>query len=85
VYRSVTTPEFWKLFDGLPEDIQKRAEKQYKLFSSNPAHPSLHLKQIGELWSVRVTDHYRALALLSGHVFTWVWIGSHREYERIIG
>jgi len=83
--RSVTTPRFWDLFDRLPADIQARAEKQYEVFSSNPSHPSLHLKQIGEFWSVRVTDAYRALALREGNKFTWVWIGPHGEYERLLG
>jgi hypothetical protein len=26
-----------------------------------------------------------ALALFDGREFTWVWIGTHDEYERIIG
>ena len=83
--RSLATRQFWDLFDQLPTDTQARADKQYELFSSNPRHPSLHLKQIGDFWSVRVTDTYRALALRDGNEFTWVWIGSHDDYERIIG
>lgn len=85
MYRSVTIPRFWKLFDQLPEDIQGLAEKRYQLFSSNPGHPSLHLKRVGGFWCVRVTDAYRALAVRDGNKFTWVWIGSHDEYERMIG
>jgi hypothetical protein len=85
MYRSVATPRFWDLFDRLPQEIQARAEKQYEIFSTNPGHPSLHLKQAGAFWSVRVTDTYRALGLRDGIEFTWVWIGSHDEYERLIG
>jgi hypothetical protein len=48
------------------------------------APQTLHLKQIGEYWSVRITNAYRALALRQGDEFTWVWIGSHDDYERII-
>jgi hypothetical protein len=84
-FRSVTIPRFWELYDRLPSDVQARAEKQYELFSSNPGHPFLHLKHVGDFWSVRVTDAYRALALFDGHEFTWVWIGTHDEYERIMG
>jgi len=40
------------------------------------------LKQVGEFWSVRIKDGYRALALGDGNRFTWVWIGSHDDYER---
>jgi hypothetical protein len=64
--------------------IRKRAEKQFALFSVNPGHPSLHLKQVGEFWSVRITQAYRALALRDGGQFTWIWIGTHQEYERLL-
>jgi len=64
--------------------IQARARKQFELFSADPVHPSLHLKQAGDFWSVRITKAYRALALRSGDEFTWVWIGTHDEYERML-
>jgi hypothetical protein len=54
------------------------------MFLQNPLHPSLHLKPVGGFWAVRITDAYRALAVREGNTFTWVWIGSHDEYERII-
>jgi hypothetical protein len=85
MYRSLTIPRFWELFEQLPPDIQTRAEKNYELFSSNPGHPSLHLKRVGGFWSVRITDSYRALAVRDGNEFTWVWIGPHDEYDRILG
>jgi len=81
IFRSRATSRFWELLGGLPEDIQRRAEKQYELFEENPFHPSLHLKPVGDFWSVRVTDNYRALAVRNGNDFTWVWIGPHDEYE----
>jgi hypothetical protein len=31
----------------------------------------------------RVTDACRALALRKGNVFTWFWVGTHPEYERL--
>jgi hypothetical protein len=47
-------------------------------------HPSLHLKPVGDFWSVRVTDDYRALAYREDAVFNWFWIGSHDEYMRLL-
>jgi hypothetical protein len=82
--RSLATPAFLDCFDQLPLSIRKRAEKQFALFSVNPGHPSLHLKQVGEFWSVRITQAYRALALRDGGHFTWIWIGTHQEYERLL-
>ena len=83
MFRSRTIPRFWDLFDQLPLEIQARAKKQYDLFSKDPGHPSLHLKQVGAFWSVRVTEAYRAVAIRKNSEFTWVWIGSHDEYMRI--
>jgi hypothetical protein len=65
-------------------EIQALANKQYKIFARNPSHSSLRFKQVGPLWSVRITRGYRALALREGRVLTWFWIGTHSEYERLI-
>jgi len=42
------------------------------------------LKSVGGLWSVRINDAYRALAVREGDVFYWFWIGAHDQYERLI-
>lgn len=80
-----TTPRFWSLYNALPEPVQTLADKQHELLERDPAHPSLHFKKVGRtLWSVRVSNSYRALALEVTDGFLWFWIGSHDEYERII-
>jgi mRNA-degrading endonuclease RelE of RelBE toxin-antitoxin system len=58
-----TTPQFWKQFEALPDDIQQLARKNFELLKSNPRHPSLQFKRLGEYWSARVGLHYRALAV----------------------
>jgi hypothetical protein len=35
--------------------------------------------------SVRVSKGWRALGLLMGDTIHWFWIGSHAEYDRLIG
>lgn len=84
MYLSRTLPEFWHHYDALPREIHERASKQYVIFEQNPRHPPLQLKPVGEFWSARVNDAYRALAVREGNTFTWFWIGSHDEYERIL-
>ena len=84
IFRSKTIPEFWDCYDALPSHIRQRASRQYAIFEQNPRHPSLQLKPVGEFWSVRVNEGYRALAVREGNVFTWFWIGAHNEYERMI-
>jgi hypothetical protein len=36
------------------------------------------------LWSARINDAYRALALREDDVFYWFWVGPHDQYERLI-
>jgi len=84
IFQSKALPEFWDCYNGLPDDVRQRADKQFALLTENPRHPSVQLKPIGEFWSARVTDAYRALAIREADVFTWFWIGPHDEYERIL-
>jgi hypothetical protein len=54
------------------------------LLKNDPRHPSLHLKKVGALWSVRVGLHYRALAVEDGSELVWVWFGPHAEYDQLL-
>ena len=79
-----TSASFWECYNQLPESLQQRADKQFVLLSEAPNHPSIQLKPVGDFWSARVSDAYRALALREENVFTWFWIGPHDEYARIL-
>lgn len=79
-----TTADFWRLYNALPPDVRRLADKNYDLLQADPTHPSLQFKEIEGLWSVRVGLHYRALAYReSGNLF-WFWIGSHAEYDKVV-
>jgi hypothetical protein len=78
------TSRFWDYYRVLPAEIQRLADREYRVLSLNPGHPSLQLKKVGRLWSVRVGAHYRALAVETGADLTWVWIGTHAEYDHLI-
>ncbi|HEY0140118.1 MAG TPA: hypothetical protein VGF48_04425 [Thermoanaerobaculia bacterium] len=80
-----TSADFWQLFRELPQEIQDLARKNYELLKADPSHPSLHFKRVGDYWSVRVGRTYRALATEVDDGLLWGWIGSHAEYDRIIG
>ena len=59
-----TTQKFWKCYDNLPLQVQHTADKSYELLKTDPSHPSLHFKKIGNrYWSVRVGLDYRALGV----------------------
>jgi hypothetical protein len=83
--RSYATPKFWSAFRRLPQEEKERAKKQYRTWQKDPWHPSLHFKKVGgRLWSARVSESYRALALEKAGEFHWFWIGHHREYEKAL-
>ena len=88
VMKSRATRRFWKLFAGLPSHIQQLAEKNYRLWSNDPNHPSLRFKTLhgqGDRFSVRIGDHYRAVGRKVDGGIEWVWIGSHEEYNKLTG
>jgi hypothetical protein len=54
----------------------------------DPFHPSLDFKKVGRLkqfWSVRISNQYRALAVEKPDGIVWFWIGSHAEYDQLLG
>jgi hypothetical protein len=79
------SPRFWACYHALPEDVRCLADKCYQLWRDDPQHPSLHFKKVGRLWSVRVGLHYRALAVEDGNNLVWFWIGTHAEYDQLLG
>jgi hypothetical protein len=78
-------PRFWDCYQRLPVEVQRLADSCYALLRQDPRGPSLHIKQVGRFWSVRVGLHYRALAVEDGTDLLWFWIGMHAEYDRIVG
>jgi hypothetical protein len=84
---SFATERFWKLYDNLPEDIRQAADKAYDLWKDIPNHPSLHFKRVHTkrpIWSVRITEGYRAVGTRDGDTMIWLWIGNHNEYEQLL-
>jgi hypothetical protein len=77
--------KFWHFYKQLPRGIGRLADRSFKLLKQNPRHPSLHFKNVGRFWSVRVGIHHRALAIQDGEAIVWFWIGHHTEYDQILG
>jgi hypothetical protein len=78
-------PKFWKCYHALPENVQKTAKQCYGLLKADPSHPSLHFKKVGRNWSVRAGLDYRALGVEVEGGISWFWIGTHAEYDKLIG
>jgi hypothetical protein len=79
------SPDFWYHYRVLPADVQQLADRCFLLMNSNPRHPSIHLKKASEFWSARVGLHWRAVGVEVENGISWFWIGSHAEYDKIIG
>ena len=79
------TPDFWYYYQQLPPEIQKLADSCYELLKQDPRYPSLHFKKVGRFWSVRVGLHYREIALEQDNDVAWFWIGTHAQYDKILG
>ena len=83
--RHSASKRFWQRLAELPEPIQRLARENFELLKSNPRHPSLHLKKVAQFWSVRVGLSHRALGSESNDRVIWFWIGTHAEYDRLVG
>ncbi|MCB4791848.1 MAG: hypothetical protein LHV68_08170 [Elusimicrobia bacterium] len=82
-----TSPAFWEFYIKLSATEKNSANTSFELLKNNPKHPSLRLKRIGKYWSVRSSLYIRALgvSIPEKEGIIWFWIGSHSEYERLLG
>ena len=83
--RHLASPKFWEAYAALSPDTRRIADEKFSLLKADPRHPSHHLKQIGRFWSVRVGLHHRALGVSHEEGVLWFWIGSHADYDRMVG
>ena len=78
------TEAFKQDYNRLPQEIQRRAEKQLRLFIQNPHHPSLQTRKLrsdptGKTWYGRITRDYRFTFEIQGETYLLKSIGSHSE------
>jgi len=85
---SRTRPSFWRAYARLSDANRQAARRAYALSAQNPDHPSLRFKKLGgyeHVWSVRIHEQYRALGERHGDTITWVWVGTHNEFDNLFG
>ena len=84
---SYLSDDFIKCFKNLPNRIQQRARRSYKLWRENPDHPGLEYKRISRakpVYSARIGIGWSALCIKKNNYVIWFWIGSHADYDKII-
>lgn len=84
--KSRRSEDFLACLRSVPDDVRRKARKNYRLWLADSRHPSLGFKPIGKtgIWSIRVGLGWRALGLVEGDTITWFWIGSHADYDTLI-
>ena len=85
--KHTASKRFWQCFDKLPTDIQALARNSFVQLKTDPAHPSLHFKTVGngKFHSVRIGLYFRALGLPVPGGVHWFWVGTHGEYDKLVG
>ena len=84
---SKTTEKFRALLSAAPQSIQLKAKACYVLWFQNPDHPSLRFKKVHQtlpIYSVRIDLNWRAVGTLQKDIIIWLWVGSHRDYEKLL-
>ena len=84
---SRTSADFRRDLARLPQQVRRQARGVYRLFKANPHHPSLKFKKLPpheDLWSVRITNEYRAVGRWRGDMILWFFIGSHADYDKLL-
>lgn len=77
--------DFWARYRALAPEIRQTADRAFARFKIDPRHPSLHFKKVGSFWSARVGLRLRALAAETADGYVWFWIGTHAEYDKLVG
>ena len=83
---SLVRPSFWRAYERLTPSVKARARAAYQVFAANPEHPSLRFKKlqgVADIWSVRISEQYRAVGVRSGDTIQWIWIGTHNEFDNL--
>lgn len=88
MFEIVVTREFEKRYKELSSVVQKKIEKQEKMFRVNPFHPSLHTEKLlpkqHELWSIRVDLQYRIVfRFLGENAVVLLSVGTHDRIYRL--
>lgn len=87
--KSRTTRQFRDLYASLPERVRKQAREAYRQFHDNPAAPGLNFERIAgsrtPIYSARVSEQYRVLGRREDDTIVWFWIGTHSDYDKLIG
>lgn len=81
------TKRFWQCLDAWLAEVQTVAHRNFAQPKVDPKHPSLPFKTVGNgrFDGVRVGLYYRALGLPVPSGAHGFWVGTHGEYDKLVG
>ena len=87
--RSRQNSDYWKEYNRLDRQLQKKADTTLERFEIDPQRRSLHFKQVAPyLYSIWINRKYRILGYAEetaeGERIVWYWVGPHDPYEKQI-
>ena len=87
--KSRRTLRFRRLYEALPEQVQRDADAAYTRFAADPNYPGLNFERIqgmkAPIFSARVSQQYRVLGRSEdADTIVWFWIGTHQEYDKLL-
>jgi mRNA-degrading endonuclease RelE of RelBE toxin-antitoxin system len=80
-----TTRAFDRDYRNLPEEVKRRANKQFSFLLQDPQHPSLRAKKLKsreDIWEARVTRNYRFTFQIISDTYILRRIGKHEDVLR---
>jgi hypothetical protein len=86
--KSFTIAGFREMFSDLPKPIQEQTRKAYRQFKEDPSYPSLRFKKVHPqlpIYSARINRNCPAVGQLEDDTVIWFWVGSHAEYDMLLG
>ena len=77
--------EFWQLYEKLPGDIKKLADKTFIDLKKTREHSLLKILKVGRYWSLPIGTKNRALGVdVDEGGLLWFWIGSYSDYHNYV-
>jgi hypothetical protein len=82
--KSFTTSRFRRDYAALSPEMQQKAQKAFRLWQSDPGHPSLRFEAKGNFWTARIDRGWRVIGRREGDTVYWLAILPHDDYERFL-
>lgn len=87
---SLLSPAWFPFWRRLPPEVRRSVRRSYQTWQSDPAYRRRNgaeyvSPKLGLIYRVVLSQGYRAVARREGNVYRWFFVGTHAEYESLLG